>query len=76
MECTRWSVLGGVYSVESTRWSLHSTRWSLLGGVCTVESARWSLHGGVYTVESARWSRVYTLDSTPSMFSPFNIFPS
>ena len=43
--------------------------------VYTVESTWWSLHGGVYTVESARWSRVYILDSAPSMFSLSIFFP-
>ena len=51
VECTRWSVLGGVYSVE---YSVECTRWSVHGGVYTVESTRWSLHDGVYTVVEFR----------------------
>ena len=63
MKSTRWSLLGGVCTVESARWSLH-------GGVCTVGSIY--LHGGV---ESTHWI-LFPQCFPFSIFLPLNFLSS
>ena len=66
VECTRWSVFGGVHLLGYIRWStlggVHSiggvylvecTRWSVFD---SVEYTWWSTLGEVYSVDYTRWN--------------------
>ena len=82
MESTRWSLHGGVYTVESTWWSLHGGVYLVESarGVCMVESARWSLEryvvNGVYSMECTWWSVLYSVECTFFFLFPPSSFTS
>ena len=57
MGCGRWSVDGGVWTVECGRWGVDSECemvrcrwWTVDGGVWTVECGWWGVDGEVWTV--------------------------
>jgi hypothetical protein len=61
-----WSLDSGLWTLVSGLWSLDSGLWSLVSGLWTLDSGLWSLDSGLWTLVSGLWSLVSGLWSLVS----------